>query len=193
MNKYYLFLLQFLNYLWYFCLFVILTPWLVIQIGESLDWLFLKFMLSFSVPRSSLILFLPPILTMVAGILATFGAALIVQAFYVLIREGESFPFTILFHKHLAPRKLVTTGPYRWVRHPMLLGYGLVLVGLGIYRGSLLTVFWVVPLLLWAFLETVIITEERQLLAWFGGEYVEYRQKTPSLIPRLKPGEELHS
>lgn len=186
MHKLYLFLLQFLSYLWYFCLFVVLVPWLILQIGGSLDWLLTQFVFSFSLPNSPFVFFLPPILTILAGSLGVFGAALILQAFYVLVREGESFPFTIIFHKHISPQRLVTIGPYSWVRHPMLLGYGLILIGLGVYWHSPLTIFWVVPLLLWALLETIILSEERQLLAWFGDEYVRYRNKVPALIPRLK-------
>jgi protein-S-isoprenylcysteine O-methyltransferase Ste14 len=80
--------------------------------------------------------------------------------------------------------RLVTAGPYRWVRHPGYLSNLLYLVGMGLalssIAGLILTAF-VVPLILWR-----IRCEEEMLVAEFGEAYEVYRQQTRwRLIPLL--------
>jgi methanethiol S-methyltransferase len=83
-----------------------------------------------------------------------------------------------------APEKpvLVTTGLYRWVRHPL-------------YTCSLL-LLWAMPVMSWNLLAAAIgLTgyilvgiqfEERKLLAAFGQEYAAYRARTPMLVPWVR-------
>lgn len=76
---------------------------------------------------------------------------------------------------------LVTTGLYRWVRHPL-------------YTAGL-AFLWLTPgmtanrLALYICLTLYIIIgawfEEKKLLREFGKEYADYRSKTPMLIPFL--------
>jgi protein-S-isoprenylcysteine O-methyltransferase Ste14 len=75
-----------------------------------------------------------------------------------------------------------TPGFYRFVRHPLYLGW--------------LVVFWATPHLtaghaLFAGLNTLyllgaIVLEERDLTARFGKRYRDYQRTTPRLIPRLR-------
>ncbi len=84
-----------------------------------------------------------------------------------------------------ADHELITSGPYRFVRHPIYTSMLGVLLG----TGSLITPWW---LLLPALLLFVIGTEirvriEDHLLASsFGDRFVEYRQRVPAYIPFLK-------
>jgi len=74
---------------------------------------------------------------------------------------------------------LVTSGFYRWVRHPL-------------YTAGLLFL-WANPLVSWntlalnigatAYLIVGAIFEERKLLTEFGPAYAEYRRRTPMLLP----------
>ena len=80
--------------------------------------------------------------------------------------------------------RLVTSGPYRLVRHPGYLSNLLCLTGIGLALGSLvgmgLTVF-VVPLIVQR-----IRREEEMLTAELGQEYQHYRQRTRwRLIPHV--------
>lgn len=88
----------------------------------------------------------------------------------------------ILFpEKSLQPRKMVTDGLYRWVRHP-LYTCGLALA-------------WLTPVMTWnilmfclgvtAYLTIGTIIEERKLLLEFGENYAAYRLTTPMFFPRL--------
>ena len=78
---------------------------------------------------------------------------------------------------------LVTTGPYRWVRHPF---YDSVL--LCVLSASLLTANWFVLVTGCAvFLLQVVRTgrEEQRLLARFGESYLAYTQKTGRFLPQI--------
>jgi protein-S-isoprenylcysteine O-methyltransferase Ste14 len=76
---------------------------------------------------------------------------------------------------------LITTGPYRWVRHPMYTAWAVTLLGYG-----LLTANWAVTLMA-AMAFTVVVRrtslEESQLVARFGEAYTEYAARTGRLLP----------
>ena len=81
------------------------------------------------------------------------------------------------------PRKFVARGPYRYVRNPMYIGGGLLLLGFGLYqRSPAIAVF--VPVWWLLFHLLVILYEEPVLHGKFGPDYDEYRQRTPRWIPR---------
>jgi protein-S-isoprenylcysteine O-methyltransferase Ste14 len=80
--------------------------------------------------------------------------------------------------------KLRVSGPYRWVRHPLMLGTLVFLWAQPVMRPELalldggLTVYVLVAIRL----------EERELVRTFGVAYEEYRGGVPALIPwRLPP------
>lgn len=78
-------------------------------------------------------------------------------------------------------QRLVTSGPYRLVRHPGYFGFVLVLPGMGFALGSLAILAFVPPILVW--LLARIRDEETMLVAEFGAAYREYQARTKRLIP----------
>jgi protein-S-isoprenylcysteine O-methyltransferase Ste14 len=74
-----------------------------------------------------------------------------------------------------------TPSLYKLVRHPLYVGW--------------LTIFWAAPIMTVAHLIFALATtayiliairlEERDLVSAFGNVYVDYRARTPMLIPRL--------
>lgn len=84
------------------------------------------------------------------------------------------------------PTRLVVTGPYSFVRNPMISGVILLLLGEGLVLRS-------VPHLLWTGVFFVInsiyipLLEEPRLRSRFGSDYEEYRRAVPRLLPRLRP------
>jgi protein-S-isoprenylcysteine O-methyltransferase Ste14 len=80
-------------------------------------------------------------------------------------------------------QKLVTWGPYRYVRHPSYLGYFLMFFGLFFLWSNLLTLF---PITAVPGYYRVTVEEERLLTQRFGGEYLKYQKKTGRFIPRLR-------
>ena len=77
-----------------------------------------------------------------------------------------------------ANHKLVSHGPYRWVRHPMYTS--LFLLGVG---WLLLTANWFSIILLVA---VRVRQEENILIDLLGDEYTAYMQNTGRYLPRLR-------
>lgn len=77
---------------------------------------------------------------------------------------------------------LIQTGLYAWVRHPLYTA-GLVVIWLmPIMTRNLLTLSLVLSL----YLVVGARLEEKRLLQAYGEAYVEYQQKVPLLLPRLR-------
>ena len=80
---------------------------------------------------------------------------------------------------------LVTSGPYRWVRHPFYDAAALCTVA-----NSLVAANWFVLLtggLAVALLMARTRTEEEKLLARFGESYRIYTERTGRFLPRIGP------
>jgi protein-S-isoprenylcysteine O-methyltransferase Ste14 len=79
---------------------------------------------------------------------------------------------------------LVTTGPYRWVRHPFYVA-GVV----GVVGVSLILANWFLLLvggLAMALLVVRTAKEEELLLARFGEDYRRYAERTGRFFPRWR-------
>ena len=97
-------------------------------------------------------------------------------------RVGKGNPFDAFGHE-VAPRTrhLMTDGPYRVCRNPMLLGVYIYDVGVLIYLLS----WW--PLTVFA-AEVILLTlqvysEEKRLEKDFGEEYLAYKKRTGRYLP----------
>lgn len=122
------------------------------------------------------------LLTSLVGILLILvGFVLLINTISLFISFGEGT---------LAPwaptKKLVVQGIYRNMRHPMISGVFLLLLGLaGVLR--------VPGLLAWAILFIIVnviyirFVEEAGLEKRFGKDYLAYEKNVPGWIPRLKP------
>lgn len=88
---------------------------------------------------------------------------------------------------------LVTSGPYRWVRHPQHLGIIMFLLPLALFNISY-SVYWtgVRPgdILSWSLVSLILVIaadiEEIGLIKRFGSEYIDYCERTPFLLPRVR-------
>lgn len=86
------------------------------------------------------------------------------------------------------PRRLVVTGPYRYVRNPMISGVIFLLIGEALVLRS-----W--PHAAWAAAAAAVnavyipLVEEPQLERRFGEDYRRYRRHVPRLVPRARPWE----
>ena len=87
------------------------------------------------------------------------------------------------FNHEVASRtsNLMTDGPYRICRNPMLLGVFVYYIGLLIYLRSMKAV--VVFVLFFAVMMVQVSSEEKRLEQDFGEEYREYKERTKKLIP----------
>jgi protein-S-isoprenylcysteine O-methyltransferase Ste14 len=81
---------------------------------------------------------------------------------------------------HKADPDLVTTGPYRTVRHPIYSGILLAVIGTGVA----VSVYWLVlAALLGGYFVYSAVMEERYLAERFPDTYPEYKRTTKMLIP----------
>lgn len=107
---------------------------------------------------------------MLAGLLLREWSILVLGAFFSPVVEIE------------AGHRLVTAGPYRWIRHPAYTG--MILYFLGI---SLALATWVGALVVLAAMVAATLyrmrVEEDLLLAAFGAEYQAYMSRTWRLFP----------
>ena len=92
--------------------------------------------------------------------------------------KGTPVPFN-------PPPKLVTSGPYAYTRNPMLTGIFALLLGFGMFFGSVFLLFIFTPLFILLNYWELKTIEEPELVKRLGQAYVEYREKTPMFFPRL--------
>ena len=133
----------------------------------------------------SLVVFATSPASSLALLLATSGLFLAVAAVALVLRSRAELGSAWSF----APKAdhgtgLVTTGPYRLVRHPIYLG--LILLALGqaaafsSWFAGLFVLVWIVPTFAWR-----AAAEETLLSRTFGERYVLYRRQTKMIIPHL--------
>ena len=73
--------------------------------------------------------------------------------------------------------KLVTTGAYQYSRNPLMVGWGLILLGIALFGGSFLALLLVA--LFWLMFRITLVIEEEYLEQVYGDEYREYCSRTP--------------
>jgi protein-S-isoprenylcysteine O-methyltransferase Ste14 len=106
------------------------------------------------------------------------GTALLLTVVNLALK-GLGAPFAIALS-----RKLAADWLYAWTRNPMVLAGLAFLLSLGIWYQSALFVLWVLVLFAPALLFFVKVYEERELEIRFGASYLEYKSRTPMLLPR---------
>ncbi len=83
------------------------------------------------------------------------------------------------------PKELVTTGLYSRVRNPMLLGWFILLFGLGILLNSISLIFIFFPLFVLQNVLYLKTVEEKEMEKKFGQQYLKYKESVPIFIPRF--------
>ncbi len=78
--------------------------------------------------------------------------------------------------------QLVTSGPYRFLRHPSYSSAIVTLIGLGLILNNWVSLILVVLIPLPGFLWRIRV-EEQALFQRFGNEFLEYRRKSWELLP----------
>jgi len=114
--------------------------------------------------------------------LAGQGISVVLLLVAVLQTDVLSFVGLRQLFQEVQPGKLVTSGFYRMVRHP-LYTFGLLALWLS---SSVSVNSFVVYLALTIYILVGIYFEERKLLREFGQAYADYKAITPMLIPSLK-------
>ena len=115
-----------------------------------------------------------------AGIaLAAGGGVFWVWALHHL---GKNLTDTVVTRRQ---HSLVTSGPYRWVRHPFYVGLVLMLFGVSVATANWL-ITGLAALLWFGFLLPRTRIEERKLIERFGDDYREYMRRVGRFVPRFR-------
>ena len=120
---------------------------------------------------------------LVAAVRIIVGLAMSVWAIVYMRRKGDGNPMDAFNHE-VAPRTkhLMTDGPYRLSRNPMLTGIFLYLIGCGVWlmkwQAAVFFVVFVLVMLL------QVRSEEKRLRRDFGEEYDAYCRRTGRFSPK---------
>lgn len=111
---------------------------------------------------------------------AACGILAVALAYWVFSNLGNSVSPSVATRRE---HRLVTSGPYRWVRHP------LYSMGMLSYLGfALLSANWfiaVLALAVFVILNARLPLEESGLIGKFGDEYRAYMRRTGRFLPRF--------
>ena len=158
---------------------IIMTPiGIIFWLGLSVLFVFASLWLDkllpvhLSLPTLTKIFISVPLL-IIAAILAPRTVITFIKA------RGSPVPFN-------PPKELVTTGLYSQIRNPMLLGWIIMLFGVGILLNSLSLIFIFTPLFICLNILYLKTVEEKEMEKKFGKAYLKYKESVPMFIPRLR-------
>lgn len=105
-----------------------------------------------------------------------FGLFLWTISLFQIISQGTLAPWT---HK----KELVTTGPYKYIRNPMILGVAFILLSEGLLFRSINILVWA-KIFLFINIVYIYFIEEPFLTKKFGSKYSDYKKDVGAWIPR---------
>jgi methanethiol S-methyltransferase len=105
------------------------------------------------------------------------STALIIGGFWLLAAAWK------VLYQAQREHRLATTGPYARIRHPQYAGFVLIMSGFLLQWPTLITLV-MFPILGYMYLR-LAKREERDVIAEFGEEYLQYAARTPAFFPHL--------
>jgi protein-S-isoprenylcysteine O-methyltransferase Ste14 len=109
-----------------------------------------------------------------------FGILCVLLIYWLFSSIGSGITPTSATRKE---HKLVTSGPYRWVRHPLYTVGSSMFVAFGMMADN----WFIAALGILAFIAMAVRTpkEEANLIEKFGDEYREYMNRTGRFLPKI--------
>jgi protein-S-isoprenylcysteine O-methyltransferase Ste14 len=161
-----------IGYIFGFSIFILLIPFGLYELS-TLDYLVSDNVLI----RSTIIRYV------ISSLIFIVGAYFAIWSNVFLFKIGKGGPVDA-FGVSISPqtKKLVTIGPYRYSRNPMVFGAFSIYFSLVIFLNSIIGL---ISLLIFVFLAIVFLklSEEKRLLRDFGDEYLEYKKKVSMIFP----------
>ena len=122
---------------------------------------------------------LEPFNLIIAIFLSISGFIFAIWSIEAQFNIGKGTPVPII-----PTQKMVIEKPFLYCRNPMTFGTIFLYLGIAVLVGSL-SLFGLVILMALALIAYIKLIEEKELEARFGKEYLEYKKRTPFLIPRI--------
>ena len=148
--------------------FIVMIPWLLTTAGLHAD-------RALAFPRIAN----GPLSLILGAPLMLLGLFFAIWSVSRLFSLGRGTPLPLM-----ATQEIVVRAPYSYCRNPMAFGTILFYLGIALAIGSLgalaLALLFAAGLLVY-----IRATEETELRQRFGAKYLEYKSRTPFLIPRL--------
>lgn len=114
-------------------------------------------------------------------IILTLGFLLFIKCVILFYRKGEG---TLMPISRIHTQKLVIQGPYKYVRHPMIIAVIVMLFGESLIFESFALLIYALSF----FLVNIIylpLVEEKGLLNRFGDDFRKYKDNVPAWFPRI--------
>jgi len=149
-------------------IFVFLIPFGLVVLAPRLD----QRLLLSPIPIGNVVL-------VISALMILFGFVFAMWSIFAQLLFARGTPLPMM-----ATQELLVSGPFRYCRNPMSLGTILIYVGISllIRSWSALGIAVIISGLLIVYLKRI---EERELEMRFGDTYLEYKKKTPFLIPKF--------
>ncbi len=157
---------------------IIITPiGVIFWFGLSVVFVFASLWLDKLLPVHLLIS--PPANLFLSVPLLVIGASLSLWTVYNFSKaRGSPVPLN-------PPKKLLTTGLYSQIRNPMLLGWIIMLFGVGLLLNSISLILIFTPLFILLNILYLKTIEEKEMEKKFGQQYLKYKHSVPMFIPRF--------
>ena len=155
-----------------FTIFIVLIPLGLYRLS-GLDYLF-----------SGRVIFSSDILRyIISALIFLVGAYFAIWSNIFLFKIGRGGPVDA-FGVSITPqtKKLVTIGPYRYCRNPMVFGAFSIYTSIVLYLNSIIGLICLIILLV-IMIIYLKLSEEKRLLKDFGDEYLNYKKKVSMIFP----------
>jgi len=161
-----------IGYLIGFTVFIVLIPYGLFKLSLLDNIIFSKALF-----KSNLIRYF------ISAIICVIGAFFAIWSNLYLLFKGKGGPLDA-FGVSISPqtKKLVTTGPYKYCRNPMVFGAFSFYLSVVLFLNSIIGL-----ISLFIFLIIVILylrfSEEKRLIKDFGNDYQDYRKRVSMIFP----------
>lgn len=112
---------------------------------------------------------------MIGTVLTVLGS---IAAFWARISLGRNWSNYVTYKKD---HELITTGPYKYIRHPIYSGVILMFIGTFLYYGNLIVLL--ILAIATIYLSRRLAPEETIMTRLFSERYTDYMKRTKRLIP----------
>lgn len=161
-----------IGYIIGFTIFIVLIPYGLFKLSQ-LDHIFINKILF----ESNLVRYF------VSAIICIIGAFFAIWSNIYLFMIGKGGPLDA-FGVSISPqtKKLVTTGPYKYSRNPMVFGAFSLYLSIVLFLNSIIGL---ISLFIFLIIATLYLhfSEEKRLIKDFGNDYIEYKKKVSMIFP----------